>query len=323
VRHLRSRLGLLVGLVASVASIAYIVASWRGQDMRAFASPRAIAALGSGVVFYMAGVLITARAWQRLLSDIGISSKWRDLAGILAVTQVGKYLPGNVGQHIGRATMAFSRGIAPVPFVVTAGVELLLMMLASVTVGISALLLSGKSFALIPANATQVLVLVMVFIATAIVGLLLARKLAPSLIRRFAPRHAHAFNAGTLPSASAMSAAFSMYCLVYLAFGGGIVLMAHILTPGIPQDAWLLVGSFALAWIIGFATPGAPAGLGVREAVMLLIIGTSYPAAAAAAIVVALRVVTTLGDLVLFPIGLLLATKPLKQADMTANGRNQ
>jgi hypothetical protein len=266
------------------------------------------------VAFYLVGVLVTARAWQRLLADVGVRSAWRDLAGILAVTQVGKYLPGNVGQHVGRASMSFSRGIGAVPFVVTAGVEMLLMMLASVTVGIVALLLSGNSFALIPASGTQVVALVIAVIAVAITGLLLTRKLAPSLVGRFAPKHAHAFNAGTLPSASAMSAAFVMYCLVYLAFGAGIVVMAKLLTPGIPQAAWLLVGSFALAWIIGFATPGAPAGLGVREAIMLLLLGAAYPAAAAGTIVVGLRVVTTMGDVLLFPIGLLLATKPSKQA---------
>lgn len=312
-KHLRRRAGLLVGLIAAAASIAYIAVSWRGQDMRVFASPRAIAALGSGVAFYLVGVLVTAWAWQRLLSDIGVRSVWRELAGILAVTQIGKYLPGNVGQHIGRASMSFSHGIGPVPFVVTAGVEVLLMMLASVTVGIVALLLSGNSFALIPGNGSRIIFLV-AFIAIAIVGLLLARRLVPSLVGRFAPKHAHAFNAGTLPSAPAMSVAFAMYCMVYLAFGAGIVLMARMLTPGVPQDAWLLVGSFALAWIIGFVTPGAPAGLGVREAVMLLILGTTYPAVAAGAIVVGLRVVTTVGDILLFPIGLLLATKPPKQA---------
>ena len=71
-----------------------------------------------------------------------------------------------------------------------------------------------------------------------------------------------------------------------------------------------LVAGFALAGIVGFVTPGAPAGLGVREGVMLLLLGTQYPAAEAGAIVVGLRLATTLGDILLFPIGLLLARDP-------------
>ena len=33
----------------------------------------------------------------------------------------------------------------------------------------------------------------------------------------------------------------------------------------------MLTGAYLFAWIIGFVTPGAPGGIGVREAVMLLV----------------------------------------------------
>jgi len=33
------------------------------------------------------------------------------------------------------------------------------------------------------------------------------------------------------------------------------------------------VGLFVMSWAIGFVTPGAPAGLGVREAIMLMFLG--------------------------------------------------
>lgn len=308
-RRLRQA-GWVIGALATLASMAYIAHAWRGQDLSAFASWRAGAAVAACTAFYLAGVIGTASAWRRLLSDIGVHKSWRELASILAVTQVGKYLPGNVAQHVGRAALSFNRGIAPMPFAVTLAAEILLLMLASVVVGVSALLLSGRSLALLPGGRAESIVLVAGVVVAAITGMVLASRLLPRLVRRFAPAHAAKAEAATMPSLPALAAALSFYCLVYLVFGAGIVLMAHLLSPTAPQDAWLLVAGFALAWIVGFVTPGAPAGLGVREGVMLLLLGTQYPAAEAGAIVVGLRLATTLGDILLFPIGLLLARDP-------------
>jgi hypothetical protein len=304
------RAGWAIGTFATLASVAYILHSWRGQDLSTFASWRAGTAVAICTAFYLVGVIATAWAWKRLLSDLDVRKPWRVLASILAVTQVGKYLPGNVAQHVGRASLAFDRGIAPIAFGVTLACEMLLLMLASVLVGVSALLVSGRSLAVLPGGRGESLVLVVALVALAIAGLVLASRLAPRLVTRFAPTLAGRLAGARMPSLPALGAAFSIYSLVYLVFGAGIVLMARRLLPDVPQDAWLLVAAFALAWIIGFVTPGAPAGLGMREGVMLLMLGTHYPPAASGAIVVGLRLATTLGDILLFPLGLLLARKP-------------
>lgn len=303
------RAGWVIGALATLASVAYIVQSWRGQDLSAFASGRAAAAVAVCTGFYLVGVIATAWAWKRLLADLDVHMPWRALASILAVTQVGKYLPGNVAQHVGRASLSLDRGITPVAFAVTLASEMLLLMLASVLVGVSALLVSGRSLALLPGGRGESIVLVGALVALAIAGLVLGSRLAPRLLARFAPTLAQRIGPARMPSLPALGVAVAIYCLVYLVFGAGIVLMAGLLLPSVAPDAWLLVAGFALAWIIGFVTPGAPAGLGVREGVMLLLLGTHYPPAAAGAIVVGLRLATTLGDILLFPLGLLLARK--------------
>jgi uncharacterized membrane protein YbhN (UPF0104 family) len=306
-------IGLVIGLVATTVSVVYIASSWRGQDLSTYFSPHAAIGLALGIAFYAAGVAISAAGWQRLLSGIGLRHSWRQLAGIVAVTQIGKYLPGNVAQHIGRASMALQRGIGPMAIAVTAGIEILLLMLASVVVGTTAMLLSGVPLSLLPVDRGNAIALIAALIAAAIIGLLVLRKFGPVLLVRFVPKYAPAFNASRLPSATSMQLAFACYCLVYLTFGAGIVLMARLLTSDVTQDAWLLVASFALAWIIGFVTPGAPAGLGVREGVMLLLLGAAYPPAEAGVIVIGLRLVTTLGDVVLLPIGWLLVRKSTRR----------
>ena len=51
---------------------------------------------------------------------------------------------------------------------------------------------------------------------------------------------------------------------------------------------------------MGFVVPGAAAGVGVREAVLVLILEQHLGADAALLVALALRVVTTLGDLLFF-----------------------
>src|SRR6185437_10148319 len=71
--------------------------------------------------------------------------------------------------------------------------------------------------------------------------------------------------------------------------GRGLVLLAHFLLPGATQDDLLLIAAFSLAWVVGFVTPGAPGGLGVREALLLLMLAPAYSAASASILVIALR----------------------------------
>lgn len=62
---------------------------------------------------------------------------------------------------------------------------------------------------------------------------------------------------------------------------------------------------FSIAWLAGYLVPGAPAGLGVREAMMALLLSPVLGAGAAVGLGVTLRVTTTLGDALAFAIGIL------------------
>ncbi|MEL6685615.1 MAG: hypothetical protein AAFN63_15460 [Pseudomonadota bacterium] len=58
-----------------------------------------------------------------------------------------------------------------------------------------------------------------------------------------------------------------------------------------------------LAWLIGFLTPGAPGGIGVREAVMITLMTGPVARADILITVILFRFVTTLGDVVLYLAG--------------------
>ncbi len=65
--------------------------------------------------------------------------------------------------------------------------------------------------------------------------------------------------------------------------------------PLLAWNQWL--GGFALAWTLGLVVPGAPGGLGVFEAALLLRLGGLVPEAPLLAIALSYRLVTSLADL--------------------------
>ena len=63
-----------------------------------------------------------------------------------------------------------------------------------------------------------------------------------------------------------------------------------------------MTGAFLFAWIIGFITPGAPGGIGIRESVMLLVSAQEY-AQAVMLFVLVTRLASILADVLAFLIG--------------------
>jgi len=66
-----------------------------------------------------------------------------------------------------------------------------------------------------------------------------------------------------------------------------------------------IIGLYLLAWLAGFLAPGAPSGLGIREAVMMMFLtGLVYDDILLAALIIH-RVVTMVGDVFAYFIGLI------------------
>ena len=79
-----------------------------------------------------------------------------------------------------------------------------------------------------------------------------------------------------------------------------------VLAGGTIDSIALFIGvasSFTIAWLIGLVTPGAPAGLGAREAALVLLLAGLAPESTILVAAVIGRLVSTLGDLLFFHVG--------------------
>ena len=306
-RRLLRWAGLLLAILAGAYFVIYAHRALAGKNLSRLLDGRVLGAVAALTILYTLLVPTTVVAWTWLLRTMKQRAVYSRMLGIMATTQFGKYLPGNVAQHIGRVALARQAGVQLPAVLFSVAYEMLLMLVACSH--LSALtMLWTPPVALSHWKITQYrLPLFAAVTLTAIFALILAPRLASWLARvRARKRGEHDYvppalhlNPRTVVSCYLVYAA--NFCLV----GCGLWLVAHAL----PNDSLhapgliFLTGAFASSWILGFLAPGAPAGLGIREAILSAWLGGALPAAQIVLLIVALRIATTAGDLINFGLG--------------------
>jgi hypothetical protein len=300
---------MLLAIAGTVAFIGYVLSSLQLQDLRAHLSLRTVVAMVLAALLYSLTVPISAFAWQRLLAGLGTWQPFARLDSILLTTQLGKYLPGNVGQHLGRIGLALAQGIPAPALFASIAYEVLLLLLAGALVGLVFGALSGPGLVLLLHGRGQALMAALAFAAAGLVAIPLLLRMLPWLVAKALPERDFAPQSLRLPKGMTTPSLIALYALAYLVIGAATSLLAAGLFPEVALDFALLTSAFAIAWVVGFVTPGAPAGIGVREALLLLMLGGSMGATRTSLLILALRIVTTLGDILCFLAGLVLTAR--------------
>ena len=248
--------------------------------------------VGVGALIYACIIPVSAWAWMILLSACGEKRSGFSLAVLMGKTQLAKYIPGNVAQHAARMAFALRSGI-PVPaYVTTVFQETVLAALASISVGLLVV-------AIYPAQWLGVAKIIGE-IEWMWIAAVTTFSLAFAALLIFLLGKKHYFTSKHLPRPSAAFVAFGAYSINYAVVGVGLFALARL--SGMPSGLGLaaLTGAFALSWILGFLAPGAPAGLGVREALMVfLLAGFARPEELLVFVILA-RVMTMIGDCICF-----------------------
>lgn len=196
---------------------------------------------------------------------------------VYALTQLSKYIPGNIFQFAGRQIMGATAGLGQKSLLYASAMEVLFLVLAA-------------------------LCFVPVLLPVAFPGILPLASvgLAASLLLFLLP--------GVCAMGGRRLAIAAASCAIFVALSGAIFLGVLTLCGGqlaSGHDAPTIIGAFVISWLAGLLTPGAPAGIGVREAILLLLLDDLVAESVVVTSVVTGRVVTTLGDVVFFGMGLL------------------
>jgi glycosyltransferase 2 family protein len=272
---LKSLIPWVGGLLAlvGVGFVAERLWSYTEQIDMAALRTEAWAALVLLCLIYGSANILLAFSWRELLRHFGVLAPRTWSIWAYGVSQIAKYVPGNIFHLAGRQAMGVSAGYSHRVMALSAFWELGLI--AATATMFSVLLLPLFDGEVAPWSA-------LVIFAVIVMGVL-------AIVKR---------RAGVFLS----RAMFFHVCFLSIAAVVFVFVMA-VITPAQPltfHDGILLSGAFVMAWLAGLVTPGAPAGIGIRELVLLLLLKGKFPEADLVMGVALSRFVTASGDALFF-----------------------
>ncbi len=235
------------------------------------------------VALYSALLFVLAEMWHRIVQLFGPEPRRRTYRSF-TLSQIARYVPGNVVHLLGRAVLLRGGALSDKQLAMATFAELICLPVAALVI-----LVTGVWFVpfdLLPFEAVgpvwPMLTISIAVLLTLVLGFFAFKQ-------------------------SLTLSALLLIALLAIAFLLGMSSVA----------AWVLseiddvpIGVVALAgvvsWLIGYATPGAPGGLGPREAAFIaILIGVTTPGSALIAAAV-FRLITVAGDVICFAIGIAL-----------------
>jgi uncharacterized membrane protein YbhN (UPF0104 family) len=238
------------------------------------------------LVCVVAGLMATAEVWKHCLRALGSSVSSGAARQIFFPAQVGKYLPGAIWPFLAQMRFARQHGVPAGPALLAGSVFLVIHAVTSVLVG-ALLLISQPALVSRFGWAGVCIPIALVLLHPRVVNLL-ARKLAG--------------RSGTRPPTLRwrdLVAPIAWMFPAWVAYGLAGYLLAAPFTTSLVRLAVVCTGAFALGWIVGLVVFIAPAGVGAREAVLILALTPLVGVAAATTVSLILRVGHTLADVLL------------------------
>jgi glycosyltransferase 2 family protein len=273
-----------------LAASAYLVARNRDVIADTLADIGWEAMVAAGAVGIL-GTLAVGGAWLALLRGTD-SVRVPTVDGLCTfyVTQLGKYVPGAVWPIVAQVAASRRWGVRRSSVVIANLVMLLQLALTGVLLGL--LLLPWVADLGRPWLAWGSL-------CAPILLLLLHPRVIPALSRRFRiPLGGGSrLELDIRPDAVLQGDAWSVS--TWGLFGGQLWVLLHAAGAEGSATYWAAVGGAGLAWAAGLVAIFAPAGAGVREAVLVAVCAPLVGAGPALAVALASRILLTLADVVL------------------------
>lgn len=223
-------------------------------------------------IYGLANFLL-AIAWWHLLHHFSATTRLLASIRIYGMSQLARYVPGNIFHLAGRQALGMAADIPSGILIRSSIFELGLIAFAGSLFGWLVLpqLLPG-------------------FPEVASISLLLGSTVVV---------------AGSLRGIVGRRAALSfIWQMVFLLVSGAVfVALLHLISggEGLSFQEWLIVGgAYIVAWLAGLITPGAPAGVGVREIILLLLLRGLVSETDLLLVVLLGRLVTVVGDLLFY-----------------------
>jgi len=252
--------------------------------------------IGAATVVVLISFALLIEGWRRVMGAWDSHLPFGQAARIWFLSSLGKYVPGNIWSLTAMGVMARERGISAL----AAAGSSIIMQAVSLVTGTAIVMITGAQLLGQPVLVgISVLMLIGILLSaprflpplTVWIGSIIGKEVAPP----------------SVPATSIWTAAIAS-SLSWLLYGFAFQLFVHGLLGAAPGELSRYIAVYTAAYILGFISPIAPAGLGVREftlAAFMTQLGLANEADAAL-IAIAARLWLTVIELV--PSGLYVAT---------------
>ncbi len=258
--------------------------------------------LATSFAFAAAWYLIRPLGWARLIRGFGHQVPYWEIFRIYRKSELSRYVPGGVWQFASRVYLTRRHGVdAPACLAAT----MLDMVLAALAAMVPGAWLAGSAAVALD-DWQKGAILVLPLLASGIVYPRALNAWAEPLARRLKQPYRR-LEIGTRQILSI----WALYVATWTLLAFAMAFFARALLPDIGGDRLAFVaGCYALAWLAALLTMVSPAGMGIREGVLGLLLGQAVGVGTALTLAVAMRLWIVLMELVWFGVGLAMPRRP-------------
>lgn len=278
------------------ASALLLVAIKLDNNWQEISSLKLIIPVGWAIVLgsslYCIISFLLSSAWTKLITLLDVNAIPVCWHSIYSRTQIGKYLPGNVFHFAGRHVLGTRNGVSHTALTGAAILEAAGLIGGACTVSLITLCISGpRNYGL---SSTWYFSFLALVIAIPFVFKSCCKR--SSVMRNL--------DVAGIPSLKLLKSLFPAFIRYFLFFSlSGVVLLGVLyLVTGWQGTgvAGAVMGIYATSWIAGFVVPGSPAGIGIRESLMVLSLTAFIGEANSLAVALIFRFITVTGDVLFF-----------------------
>ncbi|AJA46438.1 hypothetical protein CPAST_c03380 [Clostridium pasteurianum DSM 525 = ATCC 6013] len=290
-----------IGYIITIAAFIFIGKSLISMDL----DVRYITNPLSAVIFiilmsigYAIMVYVSSYAWKSILEFINKDKiPFNEITGVYVKSNIAKYLPGNFMHFAGRNLLAGKLGFKQLDITFCSILEILMLVFTSLILSCIFAMRSLKSsieYVLTKVNISIVVAVILAVILVIAISIWFICKRT-----KFLKNYSHLFTKGFL---KLLVKLFFIYGLTLVVPGVFLLLcLKLILSAQVSAGAiTIIIFSYILSWVLGFIVPGAPGGVGIREALLIFILTPFYTNSIVLLAAVLLRIISTLGDLIAF-----------------------
>ena len=254
------------------------------------------AILVASVLPAAAAIILIAFIWRQIVAYLAgpLQTNLGQLPKVFFYSWIGRYVPGKVAYVVGRFVLGRTAGVSGPVLVGSIVYENVLLITTGAAFATLTLLpfLAIESESVLPYLALPfVAVGGAVVLHPRVLGLIV--RLGARLLGRELPED------GWLLTPGRLAKLVALFLVVHLVNGAGFYLLVTSVTSYSPRYLPLAAGAFALAGIVGMVSVFAPAGIGVREGILVAVLQTTMPIELAILVSLIARVWATVIDLLL------------------------